>query len=186
MLRCVPPTAWRDHSSMALLNIIRYPDPRLHTVARPVQAVDARLRRLVDDMLETMYDAQGVGLAATQVDVHERVIVIDVSETHDQPLVLINPEIVAASEEMVFGDEGCLSVPAVYDKVQRHARVSVRALGRDGEPFEFDADGLLAVCVQHEMDHLLGKVFVEYLSPLKRERIKVKMLKKARDDRRAA
>ena len=171
---------------MALLNIIRYPDPRLHTVARPVQAVDARLRRLVDDMLETMYDAQGVGLAATQVDVHERVIVIDVSETHDQPLVLINPEIVAASEDMVFGDEGCLSVPAVYDKVQRHARVSVRALGRDGEPFEFDADGLLAVCVQHEMDHLLGKVFVEYLSPLKRERIKVKMLKKARDDRRAA
>ena len=171
---------------MALLNIIRYPDPRLHTVARPVQAVDARLRRLVDDMLETMYDAQGVGLAATQVDVHERVIVIDVSETHDEPLVLINPEIVAASEEMVFGDEGCLSVPAVYDKVQRHARVSVRALGRDGEPFEFDADGLLAVCVQHEMDHLLGKVFVEYLSPLKRERIKVKMLKKARDDRRAA
>lgn len=171
---------------MALLNIIRYPDPRLHTVARPVQAVDARLRRLVDDMLETMYDAEGVGLAATQVDVHERVIVIDVSETHDEPLVLINPEIVAASEEMVFGDEGCLSVPAVYDKVQRHARVSVRALGRDGEPFEFDADGLLAVCVQHEMDHLLGKVFVEYLSPLKRERIKVKMLKKARDDRRAA
>ena len=171
---------------MALLNIIRYPDPRLHTVARPLQAVDARLRRLVDDMLETMYDAEGVGLAATQVDVHERVIVIDVSETHDEPLVLINPEIVAASEEMVFGDEGCLSVPAVYDKVQRHARVSVRALGRDGEPFEFDADGLLAVCVQHEMDHLLGKVFVEYLSPLKRERIKVKMLKKARDDRRAA
>ena len=171
---------------MALLNIIRYPDPRLHTVARPVQAVDARLRRLVDDMLETMYDAEGVGLAATQVDVHERVIVIDVSEAHDQPLVLINPEIVAASEEMVFGDEGCLSVPAVYDQVQRHARVSVRALGRDGEPFEFDADGLLAVCVQHEMDHLLGKVFVEYLSPLKRERIKVKMLKKARDDRRAA
>ena len=186
MLRCVPPTAWRDHSFMALLNIIRYPDPRLHTVARPVQAVDARLRRLVDDMLETMYDAQGVGLAATQVDVHERVIVIDVSETHDEPLVLINPEIVAASEEMIFSDEGCLSVPAVYDKVQRHARVSVRALGRDGEPFEFDADGLLAVCVQHEMDHLLGKVFVEYLSPLKRERIKVKMLKKARDDRRAA
>ena len=171
---------------MALLNIIRYPDPRLHTVARPVQAVDARLRRLVDDMLETMYDAEGVGLAATQVDVHERVIVIDVSETHDEPLVLINPEIVAASEEMIFSDEGCLSVPAVYDKVQRHARVSVRALGRDGEPFEFDADGLLAVCVQHEMDHLLGKVFVEYLSPLKRERIKVKMLKKARDDRRAA
>ena len=171
---------------MALLNIIRYPDPRLHTVARPVQAVDARLRRLVDDMLETMYDAQGVGLAATQVDVHERVIVIDVSETHDEPLVLINPEIVAASEEMIFSDEGCLSVPAVYDKVQRHARVSVRALGRDGEPFEFDADGLLAVCVQHEMDHLLGKVFVEYLSPLKRERITVKMLKKARDDRRAA
>lgn len=171
---------------MALLPIIRYPDPRLHTVAKPVREVDARIRRLVDDMQETMYEAQGVGLAATQVDVHERVIVIDVSDTHDQPRVLINPELVAASEEMTFADEGCLSVPAVYDRVPRHARVTVRALDRDGRLQEFEAEGLLAICVQHEMDHLVGKVFVEYLSPLKRERIKVKMLKKARDDRRAA
>jgi peptide deformylase len=171
---------------MALRSIILYPDPRLHTVAKPVREVDERIRRLVDDMLETMYAAQGVGLAATQVDVHERVIVIDTSDAHDEPRVLINPEIVARSEEMSFSDEGCLSVPAIYDRVPRHARITVRALGRDGEPYEFEADGLLAVCVQHEMDHLLGKVFVEYLSPLKRERIKVKMLKKAREERHAA
>ncbi len=170
---------------MARLNILRYPDPRLHTVAKPVAQVDARIRQLVDDMLETMYEAEGVGLAATQVDVHERVIVIDTSEERDQPRVLINPELTWRSEEMHVGDEGCLSVPAIYDKVERHARVRVRALGRDGQSHEFDADGLLAVCVQHEMDHLMGKVFVEYLSPLKRERIKTKMLKKARDEVRA-
>lgn len=169
---------------MALLDILQYPDPRLHKVATPVAAVDDRVRALVDDLLETMYEAQGVGLAATQVDVHERVIVIDVSDERDEPRVLINPEIVRASEEMVVGDEGCLSVPQVYDKVPRHARVTVRALGRDGKPYEFDAEGLLAVCVQHEMDHLLGKVFVEYLSPLKRNRIKSRMLKKAREDAR--
>ncbi|HNW62385.1 MAG TPA: peptide deformylase, partial [Piscinibacter sp.] len=163
---------------MAELNILRYPDPRLHTVARPVDQVDARIRRLVDDMLETMYAAEGVGLAATQVDVHERVIVMDTSEGRDEPRVLINPEIVARSDEMVFGDEGCLSVPTIYDKVSRHARVTVRALNRSGESYQFDAEGLLSVCVQHEMDHLLGKVFVEYLSPLKRDRIKTKMLKK--------
>ena len=167
---------------MAQLNILRYPDPRLHTVARPVTQVDARIRRLVDDMLETMYAAEGVGLAATQVDVHERVIVMDTSEGRDQPRVLINPELVARSEEMVFGDEGCLSVPMIYDKVSRHARVTVRALNRSGESYQFDAEGLLSVCVQHEMDHLLGKVFVEYLSPLKRDRIKTKMLKKSRDE----
>jgi peptide deformylase len=171
---------------MALLSIIRYPDPRLHTVAKPVREVDARVRRLVDDMLETMYEAEGVGLAATQVDVHERVIVIDTSDAHDQPRVLINPELIAVSEEMTFSDEGCLSVPTIYDKVPRHARVTARALGRDGKPYQFDAEGLLAICVQHEMDHLLGKVFVEYLSPLKRERIKIKMLKKAREEQRAA
>ena len=170
---------------MAKLNILRYPDPRLHTVAKPVAEVDARVRRLVDDMLESMYDAEGVGLAATQVDVHERVIVIDTSEMRDDPRVLINPELIARSEEMTFSDEGCLSVPLVYDKVERHARVTVRALGRDGEPYEFEAEGLLAICVQHEMDHLLGKVFVEYLSSLKRDRIKTKMLKKARDEERA-
>ena len=168
---------------MAQLHILRYPDPRLHTVAKPVAQVDERIRRLVDDMLETMYAAEGVGLAATQVDVHERVIVIDVSEARDEPLVLINPELSERSEEMTFGDEGCLSVPQIYDKVRRHARVTVRALDRDGQSCEFAAEGLLAVCVQHEMDHLVGKVFVEYLSPLKRDRIKTKMLKKGRDER---
>lgn len=167
---------------MAHLPILRYPDPRLHTVAKPVGQVDDRIRRLVDDMLETMYAADGVGLAATQVDVHERVIVIDTSEDRNQPRVLINPELIARSEEMSVADEGCLSVPQIYDKVQRHARVTVRALGRDGQPHEFEAEGLLAVCVQHEMDHLMGKVFVEYLSPLKRDRIKTKMLKKTRDE----
>jgi peptide deformylase len=167
---------------MAILNILRFPDPRLHTVAKPVQAVDERIRSLVDSMLDTMYAADGVGLAATQVDMHERVIVIDVSEQRDTPLVLINPELIAKSDEMVEGDEGCLSVPTIYDQVKRHARVTVRALDRHGESFEMATEGLLAVCVQHEMDHLLGKVFVEYLSPLKRERIKNKMLKKTREE----
>ena len=169
---------------MAQLNILRYPDPRLHIVAKPVTAVDERIRRLVDDMLETMYAADGVGLAATQVDVHERVIVIDTSEMRDDPRALINPELVAKSEEMSFSDEGCLSVPQIYDKVKRHARVTVRALNRSGDTYEFDAEGLLAICVQHEMDHLVGKVFVEYLSSLKRDRIKTKMLKKTRDEQR--
>jgi peptide deformylase len=180
-------SAWTDtffgtSSPMPQLNILRYPDPRLHTVAKPVAEVDERLRRLADDMLETMYAADGVGLAATQVDVHVRLLVMDTSAERDQPQVLINPEITARSAEMIRGDEGCLSVPTIYDEVERHARVSVRALGRDGQPFEFEAEGLAAVCVQHEMDHLLGKVFVEYLSPLKRERIKIKMIKKTRDE----
>jgi peptide deformylase len=170
---------------MAKLSILRYPDPRLHKIAEPVEQVDDRIRRLVDDMLETMYAADGVGLAATQVDVHERVIVIDTSETRDDPRVLINPELIERSEEMSFVDEGCLSVPAIYDRVKRHARVKVRALGRDGEPYEFEAEGLLSVCVQHEMDHLVGKVFVEYLSQLKRDRIRSKLLKKAREEERA-
>ena len=169
---------------MAKLPILRYPDPRLHTVAKPVAEVDARIRRLVDDMLEAMYEADGVGLAATQVDVHERVIVIDTSEGRDDPRVLINPELVARSEEMTLADEGCLSVPTIYDKVPRHATVTVRALNRDGDFHEFEASGLLSICVQHEMDHLMGKVFVEYLSPLKRDRIKTKLLKKVRDEQR--
>jgi peptide deformylase len=169
---------------MSKLEILRYPDPRLHKVARPVSAVDERIRQLVDDMLETMYGAEGVGLAATQVDVHERVIVIDTSQARDEPIVLINPELVEKSDELVIGEEGCLSVPEIYDKVARHARVRVRALDRAGETREFDAEGLLAVAVQHEMDHLLGKVFVEYLSPLKRTRIKTRMLKKSRDEAR--
>lgn len=169
---------------MALLNILRYPDPRLHKVAAPIAQVDDRIRTLAADMLETMYAAEGVGLAATQVDAHERLIVMDTSEDHDQPLVLINPELVAVSDEMMLGDEGCLSVPTIYDKVERHARVTVKALDRNGKPFQFEAEGLASVCVQHEMDHLRGKVFVEYLSPLKRERIKVKMIKRTRDEQK--
>lgn len=173
-------------SAMALLPILRYPDPRLHTVAKPVAEVDARVRQLVDDMLETMYARDGVGLAATQVDVHLRVIVMDTSESREQPVVLINPEIFERSAEMALGEEGCLSVPSIYDKVERHARVGVRALGRDGQPFELQAEGLASVCVQHEMDHLQGKVFVEYLSALKRDRIRTKMLKKTREDSKSA
>ncbi|HEY4542253.1 MAG TPA: peptide deformylase [Noviherbaspirillum sp.] len=166
---------------MSLLPILRYPDPRLHKVAKPVSVFDERLQRLVADMAETMYDAPGVGLAATQVDVHEQVVVIDVSDTHDQLQVFINPEIVWASEERRVYDEGCLSVPGIYDGVERPARVKVRAMDALGKAFELEADGLLAVCIQHEMDHLRGKVFVEYLSPLKRNRIKTKLLKEERE-----
>jgi peptide deformylase len=167
---------------MALLPILRFPDPRLHTVAAPVSEVDDAMRQLADDMLQTMYEAEGVGLAATQVDQHVRLIVMDTSEDKQDPRVLINPELLSVSDEMLLGEEGCLSVPTIYDDVPRHVRVTVRALGRDGQPYQFDADGLTAVCVQHEMDHLMGKVFVEYLSPLKRERIKTKMLKKTREE----
>ncbi len=166
---------------MPLLTILKYPDPRLQRVASPVQAVDARVRTLVADMLQTMYEAQGIGLAATQVDVHERVIVIDVSEDRSQPLVLINPELVWASPERQRSDEGCLSVPGIYDGVERATAVRVLALNEHGQSREEAAEGLLAVCIQHEMDHLLGKVFVEYLSPLKRNRIKTKMLKRRED-----
>ncbi|HYD78992.1 MAG TPA: peptide deformylase [Paucimonas sp.] len=169
---------------MPLLNILRYPDPRLHKVAKPVTVFDARLKRLIEDMAETMYDAPGVGLAATQVDVHEQIVVIDVSDAHNELRVFINPEIVWASEEKQVYDEGCLSVPGIYDGVERPARVKVRALDAEGKPFELEADGLLAVCIQHEMDHLKGKVFVEYLSPLKRNRIKTKLLKEERDLKR--
>ncbi|MBC7664091.1 MAG: peptide deformylase [Caulobacter sp.] len=167
---------------MSELQILRYPDPRLYTVANPVAEVTDEIRALADEMTALMYAADGVGLAATQVDRHVRLIVMDTSETHDQPRVLINPELVTGSDDWILGEEGCLSVPLIYEKVERHARVRVRALGRDGQPYEFDAEGLAAVCVQHEMDHLLGKVFVDYLSPLKRERIKTKMLKKTRDE----
>jgi peptide deformylase len=171
---------------MALLNILRYPDPRLHKVAKPVTEFGERLHKLVADMAETMYDAPGVGLAATQIDVHERVIVIDVTETHDKLMVFVNPEIVWASEEKQVYDEGCLSVPGVYDGVERPARVKVKAVDQFNKPFEVEADGLLAVCIQHEMDHLMGKVFVEYLSPLKRNRIKTKLLKEERGMQRDA
>jgi peptide deformylase len=169
---------------MALLPILTYPDPRLHTVAKPVQAVDARIRTLITDMLETMYEANGIGLAATQVDVHERLIVIDTSEERNQPLVLVNPEIIWASEERQVADEGCLSVPGIYDGVERSTSIKVRALDGEGQSRELAAEGMLAVCIQHEMDHLMGKVFVEYLSPLKRNRIKTKMLKARRDTER--
>ncbi len=165
---------------MALLTILRYPDPRLHKIAKPVSQFDAALTRLVADMAETMYDAPGVGLAATQVDVHQRVIVIDTSETNDQLQVFINPEIIWASEEKRIYDEGCLSVPGIYDGVERPAQIKVKAFDVNGKPFEVEATELLAVCIQHEMDHLVGKVFVEYLSPLKRNRIKSKMLKEQR------
>lgn len=168
---------------MAILPILCYPDPRLHKIAQPVAVVDERVRAIVDDMFATMYDASGIGLAATQVDVHERIVVIDVSEERDQPLVLINPEIVWASDETRMGDEGCLSVPGIYDGVERAERVRVRALDEAGQAREIEADGLLAVCIQHEMDHLRGKVFVEYLSPLKRGRIKTKLLKAERQDK---
>ncbi|MET0311137.1 MAG: peptide deformylase [Burkholderiaceae bacterium] len=167
---------------MALLPILRYPDPRLHKVAKPVQAVDARIQGFIQDMLETMYDAECIGLAATQVDLHERLIVIDVSEERNQPLVLINPEITWASPEKQVNDEGCLSVPGIYDGVERSTAIRLTALDGEGKSRTVEAEGMLAICIQHEMDHLLGKVFVEYLSPLKRNRIKTKMLKSSKRD----
>ena len=166
---------------MTKLVILEYPDPRLRTKATPVAVFDEALRRLVDDLLETMYGAKGVGLAATQVDVHKRVIVLDVSETRDQPLVLINPEILSKEGEGP-GEEGCLSLPGIYDKLSRATHIRVRAIGRDGQPFEMDAEGLLGVCIQHEMDHLEGKLFVDYLSELKRTLIR-RRLEKERKQR---
>ncbi len=168
---------------MSLLPILCYPDPRLHKVAKPVQAVDARIKALIGDMFATMYEAKGIGLAATQVDVHERLIVIDVSEQRDDPLVLINPQIVWTSAERHVNEEGCLSVPGIYDGVERFDAVRVTALDDSGTQRAIEAEGMLAVCIQHEMDHLLGKVFVEYLSPLKRNRIKTKMRKLQREER---
>ena len=171
---------------MALLPILVYPDPRLSTVAKPVAAVDDRLRGIIADMFETMYEAKGIGLAATQVDVHERLVVIDVSEERNERLVVINPEIEWMSEERIKGDEGCLSVPGIYDGVERAERIRVRALDENGNSRVIEADGLLAVCLQHEMDHLAGKVFVEYLSPLKRNRVRTRFLKQARETVRSA
>ena len=164
---------------MAILPILNYPDPRLHTVAKPVVEVDTFIRRLIDDMAETMYAAPGIGLAATQVDVHQQVIVMDISEDKSDLRVFINPRIVA-SEGVQDYEEGCLSVPGIYETVTRAGKITVQALGRDGQPFTLEAGGLLAVCIQHEMDHLRGKVFVEYLSPLKQTRIKNKLLKRQR------
>lgn len=165
---------------MAILKILQYPDERLHRVAKPVRQVDDSIRKLVGDMAETMYAAPGIGLAATQVDMHQRIIVMDISETHDQLRVFINPEIMVRNGEAEC-EEGCLSVPGIYEKVRRSEQVTVRALDEQGEPFTLEAEGLLAVCIQHEMDHLLGKVFVEYLSQLKQSRIKAKLKKRQRE-----
>ncbi|QWE20621.1 peptide deformylase [Polynucleobacter sp. AP-Kolm-20A-A1] len=166
---------------MALLPVLCYPDPRLHKVAKPVAQVDARIQKIVADMAETMYDAPGVGLAATQVDIHERIVVIDVSDDQNELMVFINPEIIWASPEKKSWREGCLSVPDYYDEVERPSEIRVKALDIGGKEFELDADGLLAVCLQHELDHLQGKVFVEYLSILKRSRISQKMKKRAKE-----
>ena len=166
---------------MALLTVLCYPDPRLHKVAKPVAQVDARIQKIVADMADTMYEAPGVGLAATQVDIHERIVVIDISDSQNELMVFINPELVWASSEKKLWREGCLSVPEYFDEVDRPAVVRVRALDINGKEFEVEADGLLAVCLQHEMDHLQGKVFVEYLSMLKRTRISLKLKKRAKE-----
>ncbi len=170
---------------MARLNILHYPDPRLRKPARPVENVDDRIRALVDDMLETMYAAPGIGLAAPQVDVRKRIVVMDVSEEKNRPLAFINPTLLEREGESE-AEEGCLSVPGFYETVRRAGRVRVGALDRDGEPFELDASGLLAVCIQHEIDHLDGKLFVDYLSALKRDRIRKKLEKQARIEARAS
>ena len=164
---------------MALLNILKYPDERLHTVAKPVGEIDERIRTLVTDMTETMYEARGIGLAATQVNVHERVVVMDLSEERNELRVFINPTITVIEGETTY-EEGCLSVPGIYDTVTRAERITVEALDIDGKPFKLEADGLLAICVQHELDHLNGKVFVEHLSALKQNRIKTKLKKRSR------
>ena len=171
---------------MAELTILVYPDPRLHTVARPVEAVDTEIRTLITDMFDTMYAAKGIGLAATQVNVHRRVVVMDISESRNERIVLINPEIEWMSEERIKGDEGCLSVPDIYDGVERSTQIRVRALDENGNNRVIETDGLMAVCIQHEVDHLNGKVFVEYLSPLKRNRIKIKLQKAQRESARQA
>ncbi|WIO74277.1 peptide deformylase [Porticoccaceae bacterium LTM1] len=165
---------------MAILEILEFPDPRLRNVAKPVEQVTDETRQLIDDMFETMYDAPGIGLAATQVDVHQRIVVMDLSEEHDQPMVFINPEVEVLDGDTRDYDEGCLSVPGFYETVQRPEHIRVKALDRDGKPFELVPDGLLAVCIQHELDHLDGKLFVDYLSPLKRQRIRTKLEKQQR------
>ncbi|WP_337883005.1 peptide deformylase [Chromobacterium haemolyticum] len=166
---------------MALLNILHYPDERLHTVAKPVEVFNEALQTQIDNMFETMYEAKGIGLAATQVDFHHRLVVMDISEERNERRVFINPEILSKDGETVY-EEGCLSVPGIYDKVTRAEHVKVRALGRDGKPFELEADGLLAICIQHEIDHLDGKVFVEYLSQMKQTRIKTKLKKREKQN----
>ncbi len=172
--------SFKNQAFMAILNILNYPDPRLYTVAKPVKTIDTGIKRLINDMAETMYDAPGIGLAATQVDVHQQIIVIDTSKEKNDLLVLINPVITERNGIQVY-EEGCLSVPGIYDNVTRAESIVVKALDQDGNEFELEADGLLAVCIQHEIDHLLGKVFVDYLSSLKQNRIKNKMKKRQRE-----
>lgn len=170
---------------MALLPILNFPDPRLRTIAQPVTEINDEIRQLVADMFETMYDAKGIGLAATQVNRHVQVIVMDLSEEKNQPMVFINTKVTPLTEECVPYSEGCLSVPQVYDEVERPARVRIEALNLNGEPMDIEAEGLLAVCIQHELDHLNGKLFVDYLSPLKRQRAKDKVAKVVRQRQRA-
>ncbi|MFG0832849.1 peptide deformylase [Aeromonas bivalvium] len=169
---------------MAILDVLRFPDERLRTVAAPVETITPELQQIVDDMFDTMYAEEGIGLAATQVDIHQRIIVIDVSDDREDPLVLINPEVIAQSGSTGI-EEGCLSVPGSRALVPRAEWIKIRALDRNGQPFELEADDLLAICIQHEMDHLVGKLFVDYLSPLKRQRIRQKLEKMAREDRKA-
>ncbi len=168
---------------MTILTVLRFPDPRLKTKACPVNGITEETTTIIDDMIETMYDEKGVGLAATQVDIHQRIVVIDVSENGDQPIVLINPEIIAKSDETLINEEGCLSVPGIYAKVNRHTSCTVKALDRNGKEFTLDGEELLSICIQHELDHLNGILFVDYLSPLKRQRIKSKLEKEARLDK---
>lgn len=170
---------------MAVLHVLHYPDERLRTVAKPVDSVNAEIKQLVADMLDTMYAENGIGLAATQVNVHQRVVVIDVSEDRNEPMVFINPEITSRSGDISY-EEGCLSVPQSYAKVERAAEITVKALDKNGNPFELKADGLLAICLQHELDHLVGKLFIDYLSPLKRDRIRKKLEKEAKMAQRHA
>ena len=168
---------------MTILTVLRFPDPRLKTKAKPVTEITEATEIIIDDMLATMYDEKGVGLAATQVNIHQRIVVMDVSENSDQPIVLINPEIIATSDETVINEEGCLSVPGVYAKVNRHTSCTVKALDRIGKEFTLDGEELLSICIQHELDHLNGILFVDYLSPLKRQRIKTKLEKEAKLER---
>ncbi len=168
---------------MTILTVLRFPDPRLKTKASPVTEITEATSIIIDDMLATMYDEKGVGLAATQVDIHQRIVVMDVSENNEQPLVLINPEIIAKSDETIINEEGCLSVPGVYAKVNRHTTCTVKALDRHGKEFTLDGEELLSICIQHELDHLNGILFVDYLSPLKRQRIKTKLEKEAKLDK---
>ncbi|MFP1724496.1 peptide deformylase [Lonsdalea quercina] len=169
---------------MSVLQVLHFPDERLRTIAKPVKEVNAEIQRIVDDMFDTMYEEEGIGLAATQVDIHQRIIVIDVSEERNERLVLINPELIEKSGDTGI-EEGCLSIPETRALVSRAERIKIRALNRDGESFELETDGLLAICIQHEMDHLVGKLFIDYLSPLKRQRIRQKLEKLARQNSRA-